>query len=460
MKNTGKICVFFLLCSKLSTVQAEKPNILLITADDLGFQLGCYGDKYIETPNIDKLATWGIRFDNAYVTQASSSPSRSSILTGLYPHQNGQVGLANRGFRMKDGLLLLPNLLKECGYRTGIIGKLHVNDESNFLFDYENKQTEPTREVVRVADEAESFMTKKDTKPFFLYLNYFDPHTPLKEQVEGIPAIPYTTADISFFPFQCINHSAQLTRIANYYSCIKRLDYGIGKLLDKLEDNDLLKNTIIIFISDNGINFTRGKTTCYEVGVRVPMIISWKNHIESHSISKSLISTVDIFPTLCDLADIKIPDKLSGKSFKETLYAPDKKHREYIFSEFTFHANGNKSYFPRRAVFDGRYKFIYNVLGDKISNPIYSIDGDKAYKYAMDGDDKAKTVFKHYINPGKYELYDIVKDPYEFNNLVANDSYKEVIKRLKRTLEAWIISSEDPYNEEFALSVYQKNETD
>lgn len=448
------VCVSSVACM---ATDSSLPNVIIITADDLGFQLSCYGDKNIKTKNIDRLASMGVVFDNSYVTQGSSSPSRSSILTGLYPHQNGHIGLAHQGFKMKNGLTLLPNHLKNIGYRTGIIGKLHVNDECNFNFDYvyKEKKAEPTREVVNVANAAENFMMDSD-KPFFLYLNYFDPHTPLKSQVEGIPYKPFTVDCITPFAFQAgVSSSKHLQRIADYYSCVQRLDYGIGMLIDKLEKNNLLENTIIFFVSDNGINFTRGKTSCYEMGVKVPMIAVWGKHFIENSRTKALVSTVDIFPTICELIGDKTVIKNEGVSFSILLLDTQIEHRKYVFSEFTYH--GRKAFYPRRAITDGRYKLIYNVLGDKIDNPVLRVDGDLSYDYAVDGNDEyAKDVFNNYRRPGKYELYDLESDPYEFNNLFNDKNMIPVRKKLLKELEDWMKRTEDIYsNESFSMSVYE-----
>ncbi|HJN17287.1 MAG TPA: sulfatase-like hydrolase/transferase, partial [Armatimonadota bacterium] len=152
----------------------QRLNILLITTDDMGPELGCYGDPFARTPNLDRLAADGTLFEQAYVTQASCSPSRSSMFTGLYPHQNGQVGLSHRHYSMRPGLPTLPKLLKGAGYRTGIIGKLHVAPAADLPFDMRSPlKVQQTREVDRVADAASAFITDSPD-PFFLMVNYMD----------------------------------------------------------------------------------------------------------------------------------------------------------------------------------------------------------------------------------------------------------------------------------------------
>ena len=179
-----------------------RPNILLIVSEDNGPHLGCYGDRTVPTPNLDRLAAEGARYDNAFVTQAVCSPSRSSILTGLYPHQNGQIGLATHAFTMVRDWLTLPSALKQAGYRTGLIGKLHVNPETAFDFDF--RWADPqylgfdhsdVRRTVQVAGE---FLARGG--PFFLMVCFADAHLPFLRQDSGLPAKPFSKDDVSMFP--------------------------------------------------------------------------------------------------------------------------------------------------------------------------------------------------------------------------------------------------------------------
>lgn len=219
------------------------PNVLLITADDLGLHLGCYGDSIARTPHLDQLAQEGMQFTNAYVTQASCSPSRSSIFTGLYPHQNGQIGLAHRGFTMLKGIPNLVQTLKEDGYRTGIIGKLHVQPESAFPFDYQQLKSHPTRDVQQVTERLKEFIQAGEN-PFFVSLNYSDPHVKFFSQIEGIPEKPFRSEQVSSFPFQLVDTEPQLERIAGYYNGVARLDAGIGMVRRMLADIGQLDNWI------------------------------------------------------------------------------------------------------------------------------------------------------------------------------------------------------------------------
>src|SRR6056297_1335592 len=186
---TFRVLVIVLAVSCRVSSASDQLNILLITADDLGIQLSCYGDPIAQTTHIDELAEHSVRFQTAYVSQASCSPSRSTMFTGLYPHGNGHYGLANAnvGFQVHEHLFdaLLPNVLNRAGYRTGIIGKLHVNPEKVFTFDMRHGEGFGSREVRKQTEFARQFVEQAGDQPWFLMFNLFDPHVARRQQADG-----------------------------------------------------------------------------------------------------------------------------------------------------------------------------------------------------------------------------------------------------------------------------------
>ena len=223
----------FLLLASLSAVifaaADTKPNVLLIVADDLGLQLSCYGDRHIATPHLDALAEAGTRFETAYVTQASCSPSRVSIFTGLFPHTHGHIGLAkpnNPPLRKEFHRHTLPALMKSAGYRTGIIGKLHVKPKGAFRFDLSlNAGLGPNggREVRAMADAAATFIAAAPAKPFFLMMSYVDPHHPFAAQMDGMPESPTRPGEVPTWPFHQVKSDAVLKEATNARTAIERL---------------------------------------------------------------------------------------------------------------------------------------------------------------------------------------------------------------------------------------------
>jgi N-sulfoglucosamine sulfohydrolase len=426
------------------TEKNDRPNIILFTADDMGLEIGCYGNTIAKTPNFDLFASEGVRFQTAYVTHASCSPSRCSMLTGLYPHQNGHVGLAP-SYSMDKEYLSIPTLLKESGYRTGITGKLHINPASAFDFDFILLNPElnvKKRDVKTILDKTEKFISQSDD-PFFLMFNAIDPHRPFSDQLCGLPEKPLVPDEVSTLPFIGVDAPELRPEAAGYYNCVSRADKAFGLLMNILKNNGKDQNTLVIVIGDNGPAFTRAKTTCYEAGLRTPFIIKWGSKFKGGTVRKEMISTVDIMPTVLEAAGVKLPAELSGKSIIRLLKGKQDKWREYLFGEFTAHMRSHL--FPRRAVRDQRFKLIHNLDHGK-QNPIKSVDGCKAYDFIMkkgNVPEYIKQAYQTYTTPPEFELYDLQIDPHEFNNLAAIPYYQKTLSRLKNALEKWQIDTND-----------------
>ncbi len=410
-------------------------NILLITTDDQGVEAGCYGDPYARTPHLDALAAEGVRFDRAYITQASCSPSRSSMLTGLYPHQNGQIGLVRPDCHMREGIPTLQGVLKAAGYKTGMIGKLHVAPATAFPLDFDRRQPcIRTRDVRGVAAEATEFLDRYGDAPFFLMVNYFDPHRPYKDadQIKGLPEKPYGPDDVKPFPFLGVDSEAVRKEVATYYNCLSRVDTGIGLLLARLEEAGHKDDTVVVFLGDHGAPFARAKTTCYEAGERVPFIVRWPGVSRAGHVSRALVSSVDIMPTVLDAVGVAAPPGLPGRSLAPLCAGRKTPWRKTVCAEYTTHAPGH--YFPRRAVFDGRYKLIRNLLTDR-PNPVPNIGPAKRALTKPGTVERA--AYDTHCNPPAVELYDIEKDPVEFHNLADDSAYGDVKKRLLAALQSW-----------------------
>ncbi len=445
-----------LLLLSVCAIQAEEKrlNVLLITADDLGLQLGCYGESLIETPYLDRLAASGTQFQVAYVAQASCSPSRSAMFTGLHTHATGQYGLTGAGFNLRQRLRdkTIPNLLRRAGYKTGIIGKLHVAPESSFQFDSRRKVN--TRQVSLVAAAAGDFMREAQKTPFFLMVNYSDPHAFRRPnsrrawyfppQVNGLPEHPLPPSEKTIFDFQQIDTKEQRVRTAGYYNAVQRLDVGIGMLLDELHRLGHDDDTLVIFVGDHGPPFARGKTTVYEAGVRVPFLIRWPG-VSQPMKSDAMVSTIDILPTILDATGVSPPHKMHGRSLRPVVSSKTAPWREYLVAEF--HCHGRQPFYPRRAIRDRRYKLIHNLLAGK-AKPSSGIDGDPAFKISQREpyrDTIVGKVFRRLAAPPEYELYDLERDPIEFHNLADDQDYADVRRRLTKALLAYRHETDDPF---------------
>ncbi len=448
--------------SPISTA-SDQLNILLITADDLGIQLSCYGDPIARTPKIDQLARSSVRFQTAYVSQASCSPSRSTMFTGLYPHGNGHYGLANAnvGFQLHPELYdhLLPNVLKRSGYRTGIIGKLHVNPEKQFQFDMRHGEGFGGRQIRKQVQFARDFLKQSKDQPWFLMFNLFDPHVArnrlpdgsrspqyFPDQVEGLPKSVLGADDVPAWPWQQIDAPEQRTKIAGYYNCVHRIDAAIGMLTDLLHETNQWENTLIIFLGDHGPPFARGKTSCYEAGLRVPFLARWPGVSKPH-VSQKLVGSVDIYPTILDAAGIVTNAKLHGRSLRPVLGDTESNAwRKTLVAEFHYH--GASPFFPRRAITNGRYKLIHNIRAGELSaSP--SVDGDRAPQLAQEWppNHPARKAMERLNNPPEWEFFDLKQDSVEFINLSNNPTFSDEVNRLKQALKDWQKQTDDPFND-------------
>lgn len=437
----------------------SRPNVLLIVSEDNGPELGCYGDPYARTPVLDALAAEGVRFDRAFVAQSGCSQSRASYLTGLYPHQHGQIGLATWGFLMyRDDTPNMVRSLKDSGYRTGIVGKLHINPESAFPFDFHEIDSGnfARKNLEDYARYAQEFITAGD-EPFFLSINYPDAHHPWLRQVNGLPTDPQTGDQVKAMPYMGVDPPEMREMIADYYNCISRLDSLIGDLLDVLDGAGKSDNTLIIYIGDHGADMLRGKRTCYEGGLLIPLIIRWPGHAKPQ-VRRELVSTVDLMPTVLAAAGIEPLAGLPGEALQPLLAGESVPWREYLFSEYHTHAT-TANYHPQRAVRNDRFKLIENLLPDEV-NPDYS---DTIRKLERDASERGEKGFKGVIEraiagatpevraayalmerPPRFELYDLQSDPYEFRNLADNPAHSATLGELQLALNSWRRQTGDP----------------
>jgi len=357
LKNAGFLAAALALPMQISAGQktvADRPNVLVILVDDLGYgDLSSYGAEDLKTPNIDRLVAAGMRFDNFYANCPVCSPTRTSLLTGRYPDLVGVPGvirthiISNFGY-LAPQAILLPSLLKQAGYHTAIVGKWHLGlalpntpNERGFdhfhgflgdmMDDYythlrhgfnymrlNEKQIEPKGHATDLFTQwAIDYINQraKSEQPFFLYLAYNAPHTPIQPPENWLQRVMNREKNIS-------DNRARLVAL------IEHLNDGIGKVLNVLKDSDLSDNTLIIFTSDNGGQLSVGanngelngsKGQMYEGGIRVPTCAVWPDRIKPGSRSDRVALTMDLFPTICEVAGAKLDHKVDGRSILPTL---------------------------------------------------------------------------------------------------------------------------------------------
>lgn len=464
MKGSAAALIGSRMTSRQSTAaQNDRPNIVLIVSDDHGLEtLGCHGNPVIKTPNLDALAAEGVRFTNAFCTTASCSASRSVILTGIYNHANGQYGHQHsyHHFISFENIKSLPVLLTEAGYRTGRIGKYHVAPESVYKFDVALPGN--SRNSVQMALNCRDFISTNGGKPFFLYFCTSDPHrsgqtaedmpgkpdrfgNKAKGSYPGVKEVKYEPKDVIVPPFLPDIPECR-AELAQYYQSVSRVDQGVGKLLDVLRKAGKYDNTVVIYISDNGVAFPGAKTTLYEPGMKLPCIVRQPGQKKKGIACDALVNFADLAPTILDFAGaLSGKNSSQGRSFKSVLEQEHPKGWDVTYASHTFHEI--TMYYPMRVVRQRRYKLIWNIahgLDYPFASDLWAASTWQATIKAGRKHYGKRTV-DAYLHRPKFELYDLQNDPDEVKNLADNPQYEKVLEELKAKLKAFQKRTNDPW---------------
>ena len=459
LKKLSFLLLLMLLnsCNKESL---EKPNIVLIVADDLGWSdLSYMGSEYYETPNIDKLSKSGMTFYNGYASSANCAPSRATMLSGKYHTEHGIYTVRNsdRGSRKTRKIIpietkttldldffVIPEMLKEMGYTNGHFGKWHLGDvgfhpeqsgfhvniggnkhggPGGYFAPYPNPEleNEPKGEYLtdRIGDEVVKFIDINKENNFFAYVPFFSVHTPIQSK----PDYQKKYSD---------KESNEFHNRADYAGMIQSLDENIGKILDKIDALNLSENTLIIFTSDNGgiraisnqYPLRAGKGSYYEGGIKVPMIFSWKGKIEAKTESYERVSNLDFYPTIKKLVGYNESIDLDGEDLTPIFKGEKLKKRELYF------------HFPV-------YLEPYRVQLDSGTDPLFRTRPGTVII-------KDNWKLHHYYEDNKFELYDLEKDVSESENLseINKEKKNELLIDLnnwRKTNNAPIPSRLNPY---------------
>ncbi len=402
------------------------PNIIKIICHDIGKHLGCYGVKSVSTKAIDALAKNGILFENSYATSPGCSPSRAAIATGMYPHNNGVLGLAHAhfGWSLDKKVNHIAKHFFKNNYSSILFGLQHVTYNEKTLGFKKIFPERPADAVVKnIKENIDSNLFKK---PFYAEINFFEPHRPF--DFGGVK--PFKSKGISVPKYIPNNHDTR-KEFASMQGAIKKMDDSVAKIIKILKRKNLYENTIILFTTDHGIPFPRAKGTLYDAGIETSLIISYPKLKIKNKKFKELISNIDILPTLLDFAKIKIPKIIQGKSFYPLIMNKKYNQNKHIFAEKTYH----DLFDPIRCIRDKNYKLIINFDSDKIIR----VPGD-----VMMGP-TYKTMLKQMINVrDRYELYHIKTDKFERKNLAQNMKYKKIRQNLLKKIAKWMKSTKDP----------------
>ena len=409
-----------LLCMK-QALQAS-PNVVIIIADDQTWSdAGCYGNKVVNTPNIDSLAQEGLRFDRAFTATAMCAPTRQQLYTGIFPVRSG--AFPNHS-KVKAGTKSLVHYYRDAGYSVGLCGKRHFGPPESFPFEMVTQS------------KLESYVNQDS--PFFLIYASNSPHLPWNDG----DASQYDPQDFKLPPYM---HDNAETRAAlqKYYAEITDFDRELGELDKLITEAGKKDDTIFIYTSEQGDQFPFGKWTCYEIGLHVGLVMRWPGVIEAERATNAMVQYVDVLPTLLELCEIDRPEGLDGRSFAQVVRGERETHNEFVYGVHTTRGIilGSQSY-PVRSVRDARFKYIRNLNHEsEFSNVLIKGDGSTYWQsWVRDAskDEKARQLVERYINRPAVELYDLENDPFEQHNLAGKPAYRKISRQLDSRLRKWM----------------------
>ena len=434
-----QVILYSFILFHVIVLSQNQPNILVFIADDAGMDYGCYGNTVIQTPNIDSMAARGLLCKNAFLTAPQCSPSRTSMLSGQFAHT---IGTEDLHTGLDDQTRILPSYLSEAGYYTGIMLKGHIGEHGMKQFDWYDEGFWPDyvkgKWFAKALHNFQTFLDNAGDKPFFLWMGFVDPHRPyLEDKVEANRATEvHDHANIQVPPYLADTEPTKKD-LAHYYDEIARMDRQIGEFIGEIEKRNLTENTLIIFLSDNGYPFPRGKGTLYDAGIQTPLIFNWPGKISENTKYNGLISTIDLSPTLLDVAGIEKPAQMVGSSIQPMFYDQSFPGRTYVYAERNWH--GTDEYM--RCIRTKSHKLILNEYfhlphgtpGDLSSSPAwYEL---RRLLHTNQLSEAQKRLFE--CPRSRVEIYNLQNDPYELINLADHPDYAESGHKLAVELEKW-----------------------
>lgn len=403
----------------------NRPNILYIHTHDIGRYVQPHGYA-VPTPHIQKLAEQGVLFRQAFCTNPTCSASRSSLLTGMYPHNNGMTGLAHRGWSLNDYRQHIVHTLRAAGYTAVLSGVQHVvghtNEEAWRVIGYDTYLGRPGEAHTRAVE----FLESSPPKPFFLSVGFSDTHREY-ESLNGVDDPRYCRP-----PDPLPDTPETREDMACFMASARTLDAKMGQVFEALDRTGLAENTLVICTTDHGIAFPHMKCNLNAGGIGVMLILRGPGGFTGGRVIDSLVSHVDIFPTLCDLLQITPPAWLQGVSLMPLVRNETGSVREAIFAEVNYHA----AYEPMRSIRTPRWNYIRRF--DPRDHPVLPNCDDSP----------SKTLWMAHgwqtLAPDEESLYDLIFDPNEAHNLAQDPRYRDVVGELRTRLARWMYETEDP----------------
>jgi arylsulfatase A-like enzyme len=402
----------------------DRPNILYLHSHDSGRYAQPYGEP-VPMPNVQVLADQGVLFREAFCAAPTCSASRACLLTGQYGQSNGMLGLAHRGWSLRDYRHHIVHTLRRAGYTSVLIGEQHISKEPAII-GYDEVIKIPTTRVESVAPIAMEVLRRPRDRPLFLSVGFFETHR------EFLPAGSLRDVHYSKPPANLPDTPEVRADMAAFKASARSLDQGVGMVLNELDACGLVEDTLIIFTTDHGMPFPGAKATLYDRGLGVMLILRGPEPFHGGRVIDALVSHIDIYPTVCENLGIPRPDFLQGVSLMALLRGEVTDAREEIFAGSTWHA----AYEPQRAVRTARYKYIRR-WGDRLTPVLANTDDGPSKELLLRGGWAEREIAKE-------QLYDVFFDPNEAENLVGDPAHAHVLRDLSERLERWMRDTDDP----------------
>jgi N-sulfoglucosamine sulfohydrolase len=401
-----------------------RPNILYLHSHDTGRYVQPYGEQ-VPMPNVQALADQGVLFRQAFCAAPTCSASRACLLTGQYGQSNGMLGLAHRGWSLRDYHQHIVHVLSRAGYTSTLIGEQHISKEPEVI-GYDEVIKVPTTHVHTVAPLAMEVLSRPRERPLFVSVGFFETHREF--------LAPGSLRDVHYSkpPANLPDSPEVRADMAAFKASARTLDHGVGMVLNQLDARGLDRNTLIIFTTDHGMPFPGAKATLYDRGLGVTLILRGPEPFGGGRVLDALVSHIDIYPTVCEYLGIERPSFLQGVSLLPLLRSEVAQVREEIFAGSTWHA----AYEPQRAIRTTRHKFIRR-WGERRTPVLANTD---------DGPSKDLLIAHGWAErevPPE-QLYDLVFDPNEAHNAIDDPVYAAVAGELRARLEQWMRDTADP----------------
>lgn len=419
----------------------KQPNILWISTEDMSPHLGCYGDKVAQTPNIDRLASKGIRYTNVFTTAAISAPCRAGIITGMYQTSIGCMHMRTTSYRRSadnpvEFTAVPPHYVKTFTEYLRTAGYYCTNNSKT---DYQFAKDPVPASIWDECSRNAHYKNRPDkNQPFFAVFNWLGTHESQDWDISNVKTDPGTVKVPPYYP----DNEIIRRNIAKMYDNIARLDSVVGVLLNELEREGELDNTIIFFWGDHGDGLPRGKRWLYDSGLNIPLIISMPDGKNAGTVNDQLISSIDFGPTVLSLAGVTVPAHMQGRPF---LGNQSSSPRDAVFAA---RDRVDESYDMIRSVRTRDFLYIRNFYPNEpfpiwvpyLSNmPIYKEMLRLDAENKLTGPQKSWMAYKR---PPE-ELYDVKADPFQINNLAGNPEYKTVMNDLRKRQERWTLETGD-----------------